>query len=91
MLFVLLILVLGGLYLAYSFNLLGPMMQMSSAAWGQGIEIGKQKLREFLESNETARQAIALPARDSDAISLDTLDSRGKKSSRRADDDDEDI
>lgn len=70
------------------------MMQMGNAAWGQGLEIGKQKLREFLENNEMARQAIAMPAqsgRDSDSISLDTLDSRGKKPSRRETVDDDDI
>lgn len=68
-LFLLLIILAGGTYVAYNLNLLGPMMQMSSAAWNQAIEIGKQRLREFLENNETARQAIALPARDSDSIS----------------------
>ncbi|KAI0137419.1 RHD3/Sey1 [Xylariales sp. AK1849] len=81
-LFLLLILLAGGTYVAYSFNLLGPMMSMGNAAWGQGLEIGKQKLREFLESNETARQAIAMPARRDTDISMDTLDSRGKKSPR---------
>lgn len=70
------------------------MMQMSNAAWGQGLELGKQKLREFLESNETARAAISMPARrDTDSISLDTLDSRGQRagSSGGADDDDDEI
>ncbi|KAK8134052.1 Protein SEY1 [Apiospora sp. TS-2023a] len=91
-LFLLLIVLAGGTYVAYIFNLLGPMMQVSNAAWGQGIDIGKQKLREFIESNETARQAISMPARgrDSDSVSMDTLDSRGrKKSSKSMDDDDE--
>ncbi|KAK8094418.1 hypothetical protein PG997_001103 [Apiospora hydei] len=92
-LFLLLIVLAGGTYVAYLFNLLGPMMQVSNAAWGQGIDIGKQKLREFIESNETARQAISMPARsrDSDSVSLDTLDSRGRKksSSKSIDDDDE--
>ncbi|KAI1745677.1 RHD3/Sey1 [Xylaria scruposa] len=69
MLFLLLIIISGGTYVAYNLNLLGPMMQMSGAAWNQAIEIGKQRLREFLENNETARQAIAMPARDSDSIS----------------------
>lgn len=97
MLFLLLVLLSGGAYVAYSLNLLGPMMQMSSAAWGQGVDIGKQKLREFLENNETARAAIAMPARrDTDSISLDTLDSRGNKAERRAnggsvDNDDDEI
>ncbi|KAI1435620.1 RHD3/Sey1 [Xylaria sp. CBS 124048] len=78
-LFLLLVIISGGLYVAYSLNLLGPMMQMTNAAWSQGLEIGKQHLREFVENNDTARQALAMPARDSDSISLDTLDSRGKK------------
>lgn len=89
-LFLLLIILAGGTYVAYSLNLLGPMMQMSNAAWGQGLDIGKQKLREFLENNETARQALSMPARrDTDSISLETLDSRGKRASRAADDDDD--
>ncbi|KAI0397174.1 RHD3/Sey1 [Xylariaceae sp. FL0594] len=90
-LFLLLIILAGGTYVAYNLNLLGPMMQMSGAAWNQAIEIGKQRLREFLENNETARQAIALPSRDSD-ISLKTLDRNGKaKSKSRADADEDDI
>ncbi|GAP90094.1 putative protein SEY1 [Rosellinia necatrix] len=89
MLFLLLIIIAGGTYIAYSLNLLGPMMQMSTAAWNQAIEIGKQRLREFLENNETARQAISMPARNGDSISLDTLDSRGKKAHSAADDDDD--
>lgn len=81
----------GGTYVAYNLNLLGPMMQMGGAAYNQAIEIGKQKLREFLENNEMARQAIALPAkqRDSDSISMDTLDSAGKKKQRSLIDDDD--
>lgn len=66
-------------------------MQMSSAAWNQAVDIGKQRLRDFLENNEMARQAIGVPGRDSDSISMDTLDSRGKKQSRVVADDDDDI
>ena len=89
----LLILFAGGTYVAYSLNMLGPIMQMSNAAWGQGMDIGKAKLRDFLENNETARQAINMPARsrDSDSISMDTLDSRGKKASRSAGNDEDEI
>ncbi|KAI0479035.1 RHD3/Sey1 [Xylariaceae sp. FL0804] len=91
-LFLFLIVIAGGTYVAYNLNLLGPMMQMSTAAWNQAIEIGKQRLREFLENNETARQAISMPARDSDSISMDTLDSRGKRQpAAAAADDDDDI
>lgn len=64
-------------------------MQMANAASNQAVDIGKQKLRDFLENNETARQAVGMPARkDTDAISLDTLDSRGK---RQEEDDVDDI
>lgn len=69
------------------------MLQMANAATSQGVEIGKAKLRDFLENNETARQALAMPARgDSDSVSLDSLDSRGKKreqSVKKEDDDDD--
>ncbi len=84
-LFLLILLAGGGTYVAYTLNLLGPMMQMGNAALNQAAEIGKEKLRDFLENNETARQAIAMPARRSESeresISLDRLNSRGKKDS----------
>ncbi|RKU42951.1 Protein sey1 [Coniochaeta pulveracea] len=92
-LFLLLILFAGGGFVAYNLNLLGPMLQMANAATSQGLEIGKAKLRDFLENNETARQALAMPARgDTDSVSLDSLDSRGKKreqSIKKEDDDDD--
>lgn len=81
----------GGTYLAYSLNLLGPMLQMVNAASNKAAEIGKEKLRDFLESNETVRQAIAMPARQqggSEPINLDRLDSRGKRAQEAGEDDD---
>ncbi|CAN8103948.1 unnamed protein product [Discula destructiva] len=88
-LFILLCLFAGGSYLAYNLSLLGPMLQMANAASNQAVDIGKQKLRDFLENNETARQAVGMPPRkDADAISLDTLDSRGR---RREEIDEDDI
>ncbi|CAK7202313.1 Dynamin-like GTPase that mediates homotypic ER fusion [Sporothrix eucalyptigena] len=101
-LFLLLAIFAGGTYVAYSLALLGPMMQMANAASNQAVEIGKQKLRDFLENNDSARQALAMPARPtggnsrnstSDDISLDTLNSSGRKqtplrdSTTRLDDD----
>lgn len=89
-LFIMLCMFAGGTYVAYNLNLLGPMVQMTNAASNQAVEIGKQKLREFLENNETARAALAMPAKkDSDSISMDTLDSRGKR--REKDEDEDDI
>lgn len=65
------------------------MMQMSNAATNQAVEIGKQKLRDFLESNETARSAVGMPPRkDTDSISLETLDSKGKRKDKDEDEDD---
>ncbi len=81
----------GGTYVAYTLNLLGPMMQMANAASNQAVEIGKEKLRNFVESNETVRQAIAMPSRQqgSASIGMDRLDSRGKKATVAEDDDDD--
>lgn len=88
-LFLLIILLAGGTYVSYNLNLLGPMMQMTNAAAQQAVEIGKQRLREFLENSESGRQVLAMPARDSDAISMETLDSRGKRRENTVDEDDD--
>ncbi|EHK15872.1 uncharacterized protein TRIVIDRAFT_80219 [Trichoderma virens Gv29-8] len=79
LMFILLILISGGTYTAWYLNLLGPMMQMGNAAVNQGMDIAKQQLREFVANSDTARQALAMPARQDSDISMDTLDSRGKK------------
>lgn len=68
----------GGAYIAAALNLLGPMMQMTNAAVGQGVEVGKQRLREFLENSETARQALAMPAREGESVRMERLDGRGR-------------
>lgn len=68
------------------------MLRMANAASAQAMEIGKEKLRDFLENNETARQAIGVRARDdSDMISLNSLDSKGKRKPSTEDDDDDEI
>ncbi|KAH7155291.1 RHD3/Sey1 [Dactylonectria estremocensis] len=90
-LFLALIFLGAGTYLSYTLNLLGPMMQMGNAAVTQGVDIAKQQLREFIANSDTARQALAMPARDSDSISMDTLDSRGKKANSTERDDIDDI
>ena len=52
-------------------------------AWDKLLEeVGKQRLREFLESTDTGRQAMAMSASGSsrdDDIKMDTLNRRGKK------------
>jgi len=90
--FIFLILLGVAAYVTYTLNLWGPMLRMANAASNQAVEIGKEKLREFLESSDTGRQAMAMGGRDSDSISLNTLDSRGKrKPAAAAEDDDDDI
>ncbi|GAM83715.1 hypothetical protein ANO11243_017040 [Dothideomycetidae sp. 11243] len=58
--FLLLALMLIGAYVTYSLNLWGPMIRMANAASAQAVEIGKEKLRDFLQETETGRQAIAM-------------------------------
>ena len=92
MYFVFLILLGAAAYVTYTLNLWGPMLRMTNAASAQAVEIGKEKLREFLESSDTGRQAMGMAGRtDSDSISLNTLDSRGKRKPAVEDDDDDDI
>jgi len=87
--FIFLILLGVGAYVTYTLNLWGPMLRMANAASAQAIEIAKEKLREFVDSPNSGRQAMAMGGReDSDAISLNSLDSRGKRKTVVEDDDD---
>ena len=64
---------------------------MANAASAQAVEVGKERLREFLEHSDTGRQALSMADRaDSDSISLNTLDSRGKRKPRLEDEDEDD-
>ena len=56
---------------------------MLDAASKQGIEVGKERLREFLESSDTGRRAMAMSGQD--GIKMSRLDGGGKK----ADEDDD--
>lgn len=89
--FIFLILCGVGAYVTYTLNLWGPIYRMANAASQQAVEVGKERLREFLESSDTGRQAIGMSKRDidSDTISLHTLDSRGRRKTPVEDDDDE--
>lgn len=49
-----------GAYVTYTLNLWGPIMRMTNAASAQGLDIFREKLREFLESSDTGRQAMAM-------------------------------
>lgn len=60
---------------------------MANAASAQALEEGKKRLREFLESSDTGRQAIAMSGRDD--ISMHKLNGQGRKIANGVDDDDE--
>lgn len=47
-------------YVTYQLNLWGPILKMTEAASGQAMQEGKRRLRDFLESSDTGRQAIAM-------------------------------
>lgn len=82
------------MFITYKLNLWGPILQMTSAAWGQALEIFKGKLREFLETSETGRQAIAMSGQQEkigEAIGMQNLDGRGKKVKVEAKEDDDEI
>lgn len=66
--FILLILLGAGAYVTYTLNLWGPMLRMTNAASQQGLEIFREKLREFLESSETGRQAIGMSQKGGSSI-----------------------
>ena len=66
MYFIFLILLGAAAYVTYTLNLWGPMLRMTNAASAQGLEIFKEKLRDFLESSETGRQAIGMSAKGGD-------------------------
>ncbi|QIX01798.1 hypothetical protein AMS68_007315 [Peltaster fructicola] len=84
--FILLILVGVAAYVTWTLNLWGPILSMSNAASTQGLEIAKQKLREFLENNDTARQAIGMTEKN--GISMDNLRSNGTTKTRASKADD---
>jgi len=82
--FIFLILLAVGAYVTYTLNLWGPILKMTNAATQQGLEEGKRRLREFLESSDTGRRAIDMTSQD--GIKMQRLNGSGKA---KADDDDD--
>ncbi|KAH0139179.1 root hair defective 3 GTP-binding protein, partial [Aureobasidium melanogenum] len=81
-------------YVTYTLNLWGPIIRMTNAASAQGLEVFKERLREFLETSDTGRQAMAMSGSkpsEREQYRMDTLSSEGKKTATTAADDDEDI
>lgn len=68
-------------YVTYQLNLWGPIIKMTEAASNQALVEGKKRLREFLESSDTGRQAIAMSAgsvRSGEQYELSDLNKKGK-------------
>lgn len=91
--FIFLAMVGVGAYVVYSLNLWGPLLNMTNAASSQALEEGKKRLREFLETNETARNAVGMSPALKERIELDGM---GKRNSTRlatskVDDEDDEI
>lgn len=90
------LLVIGvGAYVTFRLNLWGPMINMAEAASRQAVEEGKRRLREFLESSDTGRQAMAMSGRNSTHVEefemSSNLKSKGRRSTTDDDDDDDDL
>ena len=81
--FIFLILFAVGAYVTYTLNLWGPMYQMANAAFAQALVEGKKWLREFLESSEAGRQAMAMEGRNGtslgEGIGMRMMDKAGRE------------
>jgi hypothetical protein len=89
--FVFLIVLAVGAYVTFTLNLWGPMARMSNAAFSQALEVGKERLRDFLESSESGRQAMAMSGQPASrgqgrAIPMNRLNGNGTKQQDDEDD-----
>jgi hypothetical protein len=88
--FVFLILLGVAAYVTYTLNLWGPILRMTQAATDQALEVGKERLREFLENSDTGRQAMAMSGRDGESVRMNKLGKDGKRRGGEEDEDDDD-
>ncbi|KAF9885099.1 Dynamin-like GTPase that mediates homotypic ER fusion [Aspergillus nanangensis] len=65
-------------YVTYQLNLWGPILKMTEAASNQALTEGKKRLREFLESSDTGRQAIAMSTSGAEQHEMSRLNKQGK-------------
>ena len=92
--FIFLILLGVGAYVTFTLNLWGPMARMANAASSQGLEVGKERLRAFLESSDAGRQAMAMSGGMNETSSrhtnvrMDNLNGNGKKKAEEEEEDD---
>lgn len=93
--FIFLILFAAGAYATYTLNLWGPMFQMTNAASAQALVEGKKWLREFLESSEAGRQALAVEGKGGrslgEGIGMRKMDKGGREVGEADEEDVEEI
>ncbi len=78
-------------YVTYTLNLWGPIARMMNAASQQGLEVGKERLRAFLENSDAGRQAMAMSSQNATShenIKMERLNGDGKKKREEEDLDD---
>lgn len=90
------LLILGGVgYVIYTLNLAGPMLRVSNAMSTQAVEIAREKLREFVNTDGAAgkgraKVGVEVAADDVDMVSLDKKGRRmvedGKKTEEEGED-----
>lgn len=81
MYFIFLILLGVGAYVTYTLNLWGPMARMANAASAQALDISKERLRDFLESSESGRQAMQMSGNQprGEGVRMERLNGEGQK------------
>ena len=82
------LIILGiGAYVTFTLNLWGPIISMTNAASQQALEEFKKRLREFLETSDTGRQAIAMSGVED--FKMQKLNGHGRAAVEEEDDDDD--
>lgn len=67
------------------------MINMANAASAQALQEGKKRLREFLETSETGRSALAMPAMGGESYEMKSTNQTRPSSSKEEDGGDDEI
>ena len=73
--FLLILAALG--YVIYTLNLAGPMLRVGNAMMTQGVEIAREKLREFVDAPGAGKGKVAVEAGED--VGMVSLDRKGRK------------
>ncbi|RPB18769.1 protein sey1 [Terfezia boudieri ATCC MYA-4762] len=71
------VLILAALgYVIYTLNLVGPMLRVGNAMMTQGVEIAREKLREFVDAPDAGKGKVAVEA--GEEVGMMSLDKKGR-------------